>query len=67
MNQFVVPACGAVVVGSLLLLILNYLMNSELISSLLDALDKLSGGVHPGFRPVHAKRNHVLRLVSTFS
>jgi catalase len=30
-------------------------MNSELISSLLDILDKLSGGVHPGFRPVHAK------------
>lgn len=30
-------------------------MKSELISSLLDTLDKLSGGVHPGFRPVHAK------------
>jgi catalase len=30
-------------------------MNSQLISSLLETLDKLSGGVHPGFRPVHAK------------
>lgn len=30
-------------------------MNPELISSLLDTFDKLSGGVHPGFRPVHAK------------
>lgn len=30
-------------------------MKSELISSLLDTFDKLSGGVHPGFRPVHAK------------
>src|SRR4051794_37019846 len=30
-------------------------MKSELVSSLLDTLDKLSGGIHPGFRPVHAK------------
>lgn len=30
-------------------------MKSELISNLLDTFDKLSGGVHPGFRPVHAK------------
>lgn len=30
-------------------------MKSDLISSLLNTLDKLSGGVHPGFRPVHAK------------
>ena len=30
-------------------------MPSALIADLLDALDKLAGGVHPGFRPVHAK------------
>jgi catalase len=30
-------------------------MKPELISSLLDVFDTLSGGVHPGFRPVHAK------------
>jgi catalase len=30
-------------------------MPSALATDLLDALDKLSGGVHPGFRPVHAK------------
>jgi catalase len=30
-------------------------MASALITDLLEALDKLSGGVHPGFRPVHAK------------
>ena len=30
-------------------------MKPELIADLLDAIDKLSGGVHPGFRPVHAK------------
>ncbi len=30
-------------------------MPSELASDLLDALDQLSGGVHPGFRPVHAR------------
>jgi catalase len=28
---------------------------SNLSTDLLSALDKLSGGVHPGFRPVHAK------------
>jgi catalase len=30
-------------------------MSSALIADLLDALDKLAGGLHPGFRPVHAK------------
>ena len=30
-------------------------MASELSIKLLDVLDQLSGGVHPGFRPVHAK------------
>ncbi|HKI31645.1 MAG TPA: catalase family peroxidase [Gemmataceae bacterium] len=30
-------------------------MSSALVTDLLDALDKLSGGVHLGFRPVHAK------------
>jgi catalase len=30
-------------------------MASALITNLLDALDKLSGGIHPGFRPVHAR------------
>ena len=30
-------------------------MATALITDLLDALDKLAGGVHPGFRPVHAK------------
>jgi catalase len=30
-------------------------MPSTLITDLLDALDKLAGGVHRGFRPVHAK------------
>jgi catalase len=30
-------------------------MSPKLITDLLDAFDKLSGGVHPGFRPVHAK------------
>jgi catalase len=30
-------------------------MPSKLASDLLDALDQLSGGVHPGFRPVHAR------------
>jgi catalase len=30
-------------------------MASELVTNLLDVLDKLSGGVHPGFRPVHAR------------
>ena len=30
-------------------------MASELAGKLLEVLDQLSGGVHPGFRPVHAK------------
>jgi catalase len=30
-------------------------MSSALITDLLEALDKLSGGIHPGFRPVHAR------------
>src|ERR1700752_561383 len=30
-------------------------MSSALVADLLDALDKLSGGLHPGFRPAHAK------------
>jgi catalase len=30
-------------------------MSSALVTDLLDVLDKLSGGVHPGFRPAHAK------------
>jgi catalase len=30
-------------------------MPSALVTGLLGALDKLAGGVHPGFRPVHAR------------
>ena len=30
-------------------------MPSDLAGKLLGVLDELSGGVHPGFRPVHAK------------
>ena len=30
-------------------------MSSALITDLLAVLDQLSGGVHPGFRPAHAK------------
>ncbi len=30
-------------------------MQSVLVTDLLDVLDKLAGGLHPGFRPVHAK------------
>ena len=30
-------------------------MSSALVTDLLDGLDKLAGGLHPGFRPVHAK------------
>ena len=30
-------------------------MPSKLVTDVLDALDKLGGGVHPGFRPVHAR------------
>ena len=30
-------------------------MSTTLVTDLLDALDKLAGGVHAGFRPVHAR------------
>jgi catalase len=30
-------------------------MSSALVRDLLEALDKLAGGLHPGFRPVHAR------------
>jgi catalase len=30
-------------------------MSSTLVADLLEGLDKLAGGLHPGFRPVHAK------------
>jgi catalase len=30
-------------------------MSTSLVTNLLDGLDKLAGGLHPGFRPVHAK------------
>ena len=30
-------------------------MSTKLVTDLLEALDKLAGGLHPGFRPVHAK------------
>src|SRR5438045_6338020 len=39
-------------------------MPSALITDLLDVLDKLSGGVHPGFRPAHAKG---LMVAGTFT
>ncbi len=39
-------------------------MPSALITDLLDALDRLSGGVHPGFRPAHAKG---LMVAGTFT
>jgi catalase len=39
-------------------------MPSGLITDLLDVLDKLSGGVHPGFRPAHAKG---LMVAGTFT
>jgi catalase len=39
-------------------------MSSALISDLLGMLDELSGGVHPGFRPAHAKG---LMCIGTFS
>src|SRR6266566_6037722 len=38
-------------------------MSSALITDLLRTLDELSGGVHPGFRPAHAKG---LMCVGTF-
>ena len=30
-------------------------MSPALVTELLDGLDKLAGGIHPGFRPVHAR------------
>jgi catalase len=30
-------------------------MSTALVTDLLDGLDRLAGGLHPGFRPVHAK------------
>ena len=39
-------------------------MSSSLVPDLLGILDELSGGVHPGFRPAHAKG---LMCVGTFS
>ena len=39
-------------------------MSSALITDLLGTLDELSGGVHPGFRPAHAKG---LMCIGTFS
>ena len=39
-------------------------MSSALITNLLGVLDELSGGVHPGFRPAHAKG---LMCIGTFS
>jgi catalase len=40
------------------------IMSSALITDLLGTLDELSGGVHPGFRPAHAKG---LICIGTFS
>src|SRR6516225_6202676 len=40
------------------------IMSSALITDLLGILDELSGGVHPGFRPAHAKG---LMCMGTFS
>src|SRR5713101_5307480 len=39
-------------------------MSSALISDLLGILDEISGGIHPGFRPAHAKG---LMCIGTFS
>jgi catalase len=39
-------------------------MSSALVTDLLGVLDKLAGGVHPGFRPAHAKG---LMCAGTFS
>src|SRR5438552_7210095 len=39
-------------------------MPAQLITDLLDVLDKLSGGVHPGFRPAHA---HGTMYAGTFT
>src|SRR5271167_5081676 len=33
----------------------THVMASALVTNLLDTFDQLSGGVHPGFRPVHAR------------
>jgi catalase len=32
-----------------------HVMSSKLVTDLLDVFDKLAGGIHPGFRPAHAK------------
>jgi hypothetical protein len=40
------------------------IMSSALITDLLGVLDELSGGIHPGFRPAHAKG---LMCTGTFS
>jgi catalase len=39
-------------------------MSSPLVTDLLAVLDELSGGIHPGFRPAHAKG---LMCIGTFS
>jgi catalase len=39
-------------------------MVSAVVSDLLDVLDKLAGGIHPGFRPAHA---HGLMYAGTFT
>src|SRR3984893_2225098 len=39
-------------------------MSSAVITDMLGTLDELSGGVHPGFRPAHAKG---LMCIGTFS
>jgi hypothetical protein len=33
----------------------DFNMPSTLITDLLDVLDRHAGGIHPGFRPVHAR------------
>src|SRR5262249_55493944 len=40
------------------------IMSSALITDLLGVLDELSGGVHPGFRPAHAKGLMCIRTSS---
>jgi catalase len=30
-------------------------MPNEILTEVVDALDALAGGIHPGFRPVHAR------------
>src|SRR3974377_482748 len=39
-------------------------MSSSLVTDLLEGFDRLAGGLHPGFRPVHAKG---LMYVGTFT